>query len=72
MVWVWDVKSLGWLLGDGRSVGVPGRVSLLAACLVLSGGLVGVGAVVGLWVWDWSLIPLPSIKTEELWALGVK
>ena len=66
MVWVWEIKGLGWLLGNSRGVGVPCGVSSLRASLVLTGGLVGVGAVVGLWIWSWSLVPLPAIEAEEL------
>ena len=50
-------------------MGVPCGVSWVGASLVLGGGLVGVGAVVGVWGWDWSLIPLPSIESEELWSV---
>ena len=66
MVWVWGSLSVGWGLGDGRGVGVPGGVSSIGASLVDTGGLVGVGAVVGLWGWGGSLEPSPAVKAEEL------
>ena len=68
VVWVWEFLGVDWVLGGGGSVGVPGGVATIAAGLVLTGGLVGVGAVVGLWLWGWGLMPLPSVDTEELWS----
>ena len=71
MVWVWCILSLLWVLGCSRSVGVPGGVSTIAAGLIFTSGLVCVCAVVGLWVRDWGLVPLPSIETEELDLVGI-
>ena len=73
VVWVWGALGIDWLLGDSGGVGVPGGVSWVSASLVVTGGLVGVGAVVGLWGWGSSLEPSPAIETEELviWLLHV-
>ena len=52
-------------------MGVPGGVSSIAAGLVDAGGLVGIGAVVGLWLWGDSLEPSPAIKAKDLVRSGL-
>ena len=73
VIWVWCALSIKWFLCNGGAVSVPGGVSWVSASLIVTSGLVGVGAVVRLWGWGGSLEPSPAIEAEELviWLLNV-
>ena len=58
--------GIGWLLGHGGGVRVPGRVSWVRAGLIQASGLIGIGAVVGGWIWSGSLEPSVAIEAEDL------
>ena len=47
--WVWRSLGVFWVCSSGRSFGVPGRVAVFGARLIVGSGLIGVGALVGRW-----------------------